>query len=110
MNEPKDQTTGTPSECHCYVAKSRDQLLADLFKESTVLRWTPVALVRNHPAIGPERKDDQRCLMMGDRLIDENTYEGLDTWFMIHGMLDDGLLEEVEHPAEPYSVCEYVAT
>lgn len=109
MNTEKAPPTA-PCACDCYVAKSREQLLADLKDESTILRWTPVALVRSHPAIGAERKDNQRCLMMGDKLIDDDTDEGVDTWFIIHGMLEDGLLEEVDHPAEPYSVCEYVAT
>ena len=39
----------------CYVAKSRDQLLEDLSDDLTVLRWTPVVLVRDHPAIKPVR-------------------------------------------------------
>lgn len=48
--------------------------------------------------------------MMGDKLIDDDSDEGIDTWLIIHGMLSDGLLEEIEHDADPYSICEYRST
>ena len=91
----------------CYVADSREQLMQDLL--NSVLRWVPVAMVKDRLDVG-NRDDRQRCLIMGDRLIDDDTDSGMDTWLIIHGLLEDGLLEEVETEADPFSICEYRST
>lgn len=45
--------------------------------------------------------------MMGRKLIDDDTEEGMATWYVIHEMVNEGSLHEIDHETDYGTVCEY---